>query len=250
MSNLADNIFGPLIPAAGKPLPPYYGPVGTETTQGMQSADGRPFDPLVGNSAALGMPMTASHDMRLTDAAGNPTPRAENAANMMMGFVGGTAPGEGVLAHHATWEQFDKPDFSKLGESTHPNVAGMPNENWAMNLAKSGFWTAKNSVADKIAAPIDMQFLLNGNMKNYRSLDSLEAAIRKAGGPNEFRDSMIKNGYSHAKVKDEEMGTTSFVTFNPNDILRKYGLAGLTVGGGAASAGNVFGSLVPAQGNQ
>ena len=127
----------------------------------------------------------------------------------------------GARGYHATWDDFGNPDFSKLGEATLPNVEGSSIEPWAMNLAKSGFWSsATPEVAAKMGAPLTLPFDLSGEMKSYGSLDELETAISNAGGPEQFRRDMIDAGFSHAKVNDEEFGGTSYVTFDPNALRR------------------------------
>ena len=125
-----------------------------------------------------------------------------------------------VTVYHAAWNDFTTPDFSKLGESTLPNVEGSSIEPWAMNLAKSGFWTSQDDLSGMMGASHSLPFELSGNIKSYNSLDKLESAIRKAGGPEAFRAQMVDKGIYHAKVKDEEFGGTSYVTFDERAINR------------------------------
>ena len=120
--------------------------------------------------------------------------------------------------YHATYEPFDEFDWSRLGETTLPNVSGTSVEDYALNLARIGPWAADASVASKMAAPVTLPVDISGTPKAYNSLKSLERAVRSAGGPEKFREALVKQGYGHIKVADEEFGVKSFIGLSPENF--------------------------------
>jgi len=128
-------------------------------------------------------------------------------------------------SYHATYDDFPAFDYSKLGENTRQNVEGLSNERWAMNLARSGAWSAQAPVGGprQMQADVELPLLLKGKPgKTYKSLDQLEAAIRRAGGPDRFREKMRTKGVGHIAVKDEEFRGTSFVSMAPEYIRSRF----------------------------
>ena len=121
-----------------------------------------------------------------------------------------------VRAYHAAYEPFTEFDFKRLGQATRPNVEGTGVEDWAMALAKLGAWASKEPVASKMAAPYSLPVDVSGKAKAFPSLDALANAIAKNGGPDAYRKKLVDNGFGHVRVKDEEMGTTSFVGLSPD----------------------------------
>lgn len=122
-------------------------------------------------------------------------------------------PPKVVKSYHATFsEPFERFDFARLGESTYPNVSGIGSvEEYALNLARLGPWSSSVPVASKMGAPTVLQVELSGKSKSFTSLDALESAIRKAGGPEKMREQLVRDGFDYVKVKDGEFGGDSFV---------------------------------------
>lgn len=146
--------------------------------------------------------------------------RAADLAGLIMGGSYAAAPamnnasGMGIKAYHSTYEPFEKYDFSKLGKVTRENT----DSEWAQNLAKIGPWASDQSVAAKMAASHTLPVDIGGKGKTFKSLDQLEAAIRKNGGPEKFREKLTGEGFGHVKVMDEEFGVNSFVGLSPENF--------------------------------
>jgi hypothetical protein len=119
-------------------------------------------------------------------------------------------------AYHATWRPFDHFDFSRLGETTHPNVSGTSVEGYAMRLAKLGAWASDKPVAKAMGAPVSMPVDIGGRGKGFKTLNHLESAVRKAGGPEALRQKLLSKGFGHVHVGDEEFGGKSFVALSPD----------------------------------
>ena len=132
------------------------------------------------------------------------------------GFVNMAAPVKPVRAYHATYEPFEKYDWSRLGQVTQENASGMSHEVWANNLAKIGPWAHERALKTELAAPHALPVELGGKGKSFQSLDALEKAVRKAGGSEQFRAQMIEQGYGHLAVKDAEFGGKSFIGLSPD----------------------------------
>lgn len=144
-----------------------------------------------------------------------------NATSLAMGLIPGAGDmaGKGakksIRAYHSAFEPFSEFDFSRLGQTTAPNVTGTGVEDWALNLAKAGAWASDSPVTARIGAKYTLPVEISGRGATYKSLDALERAIRKAGGPEAFRASMLKGGIGHITVNDEEFGVKSFVGLGP-----------------------------------
>lgn len=123
----------------------------------------------------------------------------------------------GLKAYHGSHDQFDNYDWSRLGDSTKENVAGLGVEEWATNLARLGPWSherplskAKTGFAHSL--PVDV----GGKGKSFASLDALERFIRKSGGADPARQKLLAAGFGHVKVVDEEFGGNSYVSLSPD----------------------------------
>lgn len=141
--------------------------------------------------------------------------------DMALDVARAAGTGKSVKAFHAAPAQFEKYDWSKLGQNTLENQASDPN--WAMNLAKIGPWAHESDIAHKIGQNYSMPVELTGRPSSFNSLDALEAAVAKAGGPDVFRQSLLDKGYGHIAVKDEEFGGKSYIGLSPEtfSILKK-----------------------------
>jgi hypothetical protein len=60
---------------------------------------------------------------------------------------------------------------------------------------------------------------IGGRGKNYPSLDKLEAAIRRSGGPDKMRAKLLAQGFGHVKVNDEEFGGVSYIGLSPEHFV-------------------------------
>lgn len=145
----------------------------------------------------------------------------------------------GVRAYHATSAPFERYDFSRLGEVTTPNVAGTSVENWATNLARVGAWASDRPLAARTAQALDLPVEIAGKGRAYASLDALEQAVRRAGGPERFREESLAAGIGHIVVKDEEFGGTSYVALSPENfqVVPQPQVGGQVGMGGPPAAG-------------
>ena len=139
-----------------------------------------------------------------------------------------------ITAYHATWKDFDKPDFSYLGENTGGGFEDLdesgPGPEYRRNTTQAGFWTAEKppleSERDSSRNKI-LPFRLTGRMIEYPTTQHLNREIKKAGGPEKYRESMVKQGIHHATIKnDTDWGQLtggsirSYITFHPDAISR------------------------------
>jgi hypothetical protein len=138
---------------------------------------------------------------------------AQNVGWLGASTLGMALPGT-VRGYHAAWEPFEEYDWSRLGRSTAENQAG--DGVWADNLARIGPWASEKPV--NIGAPHSLPVDVGGKAKKFTSLDALEAAVRKAGGPEKFRRGMTDAGYGRISVVDEEFGGQSFVALTPENF--------------------------------
>jgi len=121
------------------------------------------------------------------------------------------------IAFHSTYSPFKNFDWSRLGSVTRAN-ANDTSAGWAMNLAKIGPWSSASNVGRQMAAPHTLKVEVGGRAKSFRDLNTLEAAVRRAGGPEKLRQSLVDRGYGHIKVTDTEFGGTSFVSLAPENF--------------------------------
>jgi hypothetical protein len=144
------------------------------------------------------------------------TPAAFGRPSANVVSMSGAKPSQPIKAYHATYEPFDEFDFGRLGSFTKDNVSGSGVEDWAMNLAKTGAWAHEKPLAKRMGVSVDLPVEIGGKGKPFKSLDALEAAVRKAGGPDEFRAKMVSAGYGHVSVMDEEFGGRSYIGLGPD----------------------------------
>lgn len=131
---------------------------------------------------------------------------------------GGEVEDDGITAYHATWEPFTQYDWSKLGSVTAENSTG---GDWASNLAGIGPWAHERDLAKSVGAPVTLPVNITGEPLHFRSLDELERTVSEHGGPEEFRDRMLRQGFGHIVVNDEEFGGKSFVALAPEHFKVK-----------------------------
>jgi hypothetical protein len=142
-----------------------------------------------------------------------PGPAVENAAADLLDYG---MPRAGIIkAYHAAYEPFQAYDWSRLGETTLPNVAGQTTEPYAMNLAKLGPWASEKDVGGAMGATHSLPVDIGGKGKSFASLDALESYVRKAGGPEAARSKLTGAGYGHVVVNDEEFGGKSYIALSP-----------------------------------
>jgi hypothetical protein len=131
----------------------------------------------------------------------------------------GTMGKPGIPAYHATDQAFDEFDFRKLGRNTLRNQTSLDRDTWAMRLARVGAWFHEgDDIAKKMATEQAKKVNLLGDVKDFGSLDELDAFIQDAGGPLKARKALSDEGYGLLRVKDEEFGGTSFVALSPKAI--------------------------------
>lgn len=143
-------------------------------------------------------------------------PAAKGAGVELRAGMSGAKTKGPIRAYHAAYEPFDAYDFSRLGQTTLPNVSGTGVEDYAMNLARVGAWAADKPVNKMMAAGHSLPVDIAGEGVSFKSLDALEKAVRKAGGPDLYRESLLGKGVGHIKVADEEFGVNSFVGLGPD----------------------------------
>ena len=127
-------------------------------------------------------------------------------------------------AFHTTMEPFENYDWSQLGLRTAENASDSSMGEWAVNLAKIGPWAHEADLTKKMGG-ISMPVDILGVPKSFKSLNTLEAAVKKAGGPEAFREDMTRKGFGYIKVDDEEFGGKSFIALQP-DKFKKAGTEG------------------------
>ena len=126
--------------------------------------------------------------------------------------------GLGVKAYHATFDDFDRFDFRKVGRFTRSNATDTDPNSWGMRLARLGAWFGEQNVGPQMAAPIVKQAELEGTIKDFRSLDELADHIAEAGGAMRARSALRREGFDLVRVGDEEFGGTSYVALHPRAI--------------------------------
>lgn len=168
--------------------------------------------PVVGDVAGL-----AADGYRFaTDPSSRTLGNAAWASLGMLPFV--PAMGGMTKAYHATFDDFDKFDFSKVGSFTKWNATDTDPNSWAMRLARLGAWFSRDDLSAAMAAPIVKEADLVGDAREFDSLDELADYIEGAGGAIKARKALRAEGYDLAKVNDEEFGTTSYVALHPRAI--------------------------------
>jgi len=206
-------------PAALNPLlgpDPYGGAaIGTSSTAPQAQAvdaNGQPFDPVVGR----GLPVTRGQLAGIAESAWRTAGAVSDGGLAAPGMAGGMMAA--IKAYHTAPEPFTSYDWSRLGTTTQPNISGSPHADWAMNLAKIGPWASEKLLAENIvgvALPVE----ISGTGRAFKSLDTLEAAVRKAGGPEAFRKELVEKGFGHVRVADEEFGGKSYIGLTPETFV-------------------------------
>ena len=135
---------------------------------------------------------------------------------------GDVAPGAPITAYHTTYEPFKEYDWSKLGEGTKVNSTDDDPDSWAMTLARIGPWAHQYPLNKEMGYGTSMPVSISGKGKAFGSLDSLHAAVKKTGGVEPFRKSLLTKGFEHVVVKDEEFGKNkSYVALHPGAFTIK-----------------------------
>jgi len=160
----------------------------------------------------------AGNEAQIDARSGNWPGAALNAMALIPAATPTKKAAQGVRAFHHTYEPFKEYDWKRLGEVTAENTSGSGVHKYAMNLAKLGPWASEKDISKQMASKVSLPVILGGNQASYKSLDSLERAISRAGGPEKFRDVMTAKGYGHIKVLDEEFGSASFIGLSPDNF--------------------------------
>jgi hypothetical protein len=128
---------------------------------------------------------------------------------------------DGVLTYHGTvGDAFDSVDFQHLGKLTERNSPDFEDGSFAQNLSKLGFWTSEEGPASpKLSRRYEkfLPFRIKGETETFNSLEELNGAINEFGGPEKYRQYLLKNGYGNIRVKDEEFGVTSYIALTPEN---------------------------------
>lgn len=131
--------------------------------------------------------------------------------------------GKPLVVHHATWGDFNSFDRARLGENTENNASSEV----LAQTARVGFWFSSRNVSEDIGATRSMPvYLAIQKPKVYETLNHLTAAVEGAGGGAELRARLASQGFDGIRVRDEELGGTSFVAFEPTQIKSAIGNRG------------------------
>lgn len=145
-----------------------------------------------------------------------PVPTMGSNLGNLLGDVGKASTG--IRAYHTTEKPFEAYDWSRLGAATADNTSGTGVEDWAANLAKIGPWAHEAPLSSKMGG-VDLPIDISGKAKKFKSLDALERSVVKAGGPENFRNKLVSEGFGHIRVADEEFKGTSFVGLSPESFV-------------------------------
>jgi hypothetical protein len=128
--------------------------------------------------------------------------------------------GAPLTVYHATTEDFEAFDFSRLGELTRINT----NDPEAIALAELGAWFSDHDVSE--AMGVKRVYSANLSLKNPYSYDdgiwNLAKIVLDEGGPKEFIDNLKRLGHDGIIVSDEEFGGRSFIAFSPDQIKSAF----------------------------
>ena len=124
--------------------------------------------------------------------------------------------GEPLVVHHSTDNEFYTFSKEKLGENTDQNASDAS----VAATAHIGFWFNTNDLTDNLFQERDVAGYLDvKEPSEFNSLESLEEEMSYYSSAEEFVDRLKEDGYDGIVVrKDEEMGGTSYVAFEPNQI--------------------------------
>ena len=146
-----------------------------------------------------------------------PVPTMGSNLGNLLGDVGEASTG--IRAYHTTEQPFEAYDWSRLGVNTGYQTSGISGvEDWAANLAKIGPWAHEAPLSSKMGG-YDLPIDISGKGKKFKSLDALERSVVKAGGPEQFRNKLVSEGFGHIRVADEEFKGTSFVGLSPESFV-------------------------------
>lgn len=122
--------------------------------------------------------------------------------------------GAPLVVYHATDEDFDAFDFSRLGQRTRQNATSEA----AAVMAELGAWVNTRDISDATAS--DIVLPLYSAIENPLSISFedlwLLADDYESGA--ELRAYLRANGYDGLAVEDTEFGGTSYVAFEPSQI--------------------------------
>ena len=124
--------------------------------------------------------------------------------------------GEPLVVHHSTDNEFDTFSKEKLGENTDQNASDAS----VAATAHIGFWFNTNDLTGTLFQERDVAGYLDVKEPyEFNSLESLVEDMSYYSSAEEFVDRLKEDGYDGIVVrKDEEMGGTSHVAFEPNQI--------------------------------
>ena len=124
--------------------------------------------------------------------------------------------GEPLVVHHSTDNEFDTFSKEKLGENTDQNASDAS----VAATAHIGFWFNTNDLTGTLFQERDVAGYLDVKEPyEFNSLESLVEDMSYYSSAEEFVDRLKEDGYDGIVVrKDEEMGGTSYVAFEPNQI--------------------------------
>jgi hypothetical protein len=125
-------------------------------------------------------------------------------------------------SYHVTDQDFNQFDLNKLGKNTD-----LDPDTWAGRLSGIGVWSSDGP--KKVASAMGMDnydgtrtlpIFRKGDYVEFPDygLDDLSSHIKDLGGAKKFVEEMKSQGYSGVKVKDDEFGVTSYVSFDPSNI--------------------------------
>ena len=124
--------------------------------------------------------------------------------------------GEPLVVHHSTDNEFDTFSKEKLGENTDQNAS----DDSVAATAHIGFWFNTNDLTGTLFQERDVAGYLDVKEPyEFNSLESLVEDMSYYSSAEEFVDRLKEDGYDGIVVrKDEEMGGTSYIAFEPNQI--------------------------------
>ena len=124
--------------------------------------------------------------------------------------------GEPLVIHHSTDNEFYTFSKEKLGENTDQNAS----DDSVAATAHIGFWFNTNDLTGTLFQERDVAGYLDVKEPyEFNSLESLVEDMSYYSSAEEFVDRLKEDGYDGIVVrKDEEMGGTSYVAFEPNQI--------------------------------
>ena len=122
----------------------------------------------------------------------------------------------GIPAFHSTNEPFENYNWQRLGQTTRKNITDANDpHSFGMALASLGPWANERDLSKQLVQSHAMPVRIGGKGKQFRSLEELHNRILKHGGAENFRNHMLRQGFGHIAVNDEEMGGKSYVALHP-----------------------------------